>query len=720
MSSKKNISSPPATDVSGGNIFLCRELSWLNFNERVLDEAGCKANPLLDRMKFIAICSGNLDEFFMVRIAGLHQLVELGDTTPDPSGLRPGEQLAILHSKIRKLLTRQYGLLNKEILPALEEKGYRLSAPEKLSQEKREELEAFYLREIQPVLTPIAVDPSHPFPQLSNGALEIALSFIPSGSADIVHAFVEVPEVLPRFIEVKDNKAARRSFILLEDLIMANLPSLFSGCRILEYFPCRVTRDMNFIMEEDGIDDLLHSMERNLVERRRRDPIRLEKPHTGRSELAEWLQKELHIENDLVYEIPGILNLKQLFELVGKINRPDLQEEPWPSFLPPAFEGARNYFDAIRDNAPILLALPFHKFDPVIRLLEEAADDPAVLAIKQTLYRVSGNSPVVRALQRAAENGKQVTVIVELKARFDESNNIIWARRLEESGAHVVYGISGLKIHCKALLIVRREEGMIRRYLHLATGNYNDKTATMYTDLGIFSCDSTLAREVANLFNVMTAYSAPANDWRKIAVAPFDLRTRFLNLIDREARLSTPENPGHIIAKMNGLVDSEIIEHLYAAAKRGTKIELIVRGICCLKPGVGTENIRVISIVDRYLEHSRIFYFRNGGAPEYYLASADWMVRNLDRRIELLFPVEDPAICKILGDLLQMQLNDREKGRRLLANGAYTRSLPDTHTPERSQHNTYLYLKNIAETARRMKLKNELPVFTGEHFNEEE
>ncbi len=691
--------------------FISRELSWLAFNMRVLDEAGCAANPLLERLKFIAICSSNLDEFFMVRIAGLRQMVQLGRDLPDPAGIRPSEQLRILRRRIEKLLRRQHELLYDKLLPELAAAGIRLRSPAELPPTARQELTRRFRSQILPVLTPLAVDEAHPFPLLSNGAIEIAVSLRTEVSEEPVHAFVEVPEVLPRFLSVDDGEPGQ-CFVLLEEVIMSHLEELFSGCSILDFFPFRLTRDMDFSVESEGIDDLMRTIEQKLLQRRRREPIRLELLRSARGPLARWLQRALDLDDLYRYEIAGHLNYKQLFELVGKVNRPELLEAPWPPVLPPEFQQQESGFQAIAEHGTILIAPPFHSFNPIVRLLEEAAEDPGVLAIKQTLYRVSGNSPVVRALQRAAENGKQVTVVVELKARFDENNNIQWARRLEESGAHVVYGISDLKIHCKALLIVRRENGLIRRYLHLATGNYNDKTATMYTDMGIMSCDPDLAYDVAGLFNVMTGYSAPPERWRKIAAAPFDLRARLLQLIDREKRIAAAGGPGRIIAKMNSLVDPEIIRHLHAAARAGVEIDLIVRGICCLKPESGRENLRVISIVDRYLEHTRIFYFFNEGEAEYFLASADWMYRNLDRRIELMFPIEDPAIRRTLDTVLSFQLEDREKGRRLLGSGRYTRRLPETHTPERSQCRTYRYFRDQAEDARVRQTGDILPVFT--------
>ncbi len=658
------------TEKYGPEIMLSRELSWLDFNSRVLDEAACRKLPALERLKFIAIFSGNLDEFFMVRVAGLRQLMKLNDERPDPAGLTPAEQLARLRAKLDKLLARQHKLLTDEILVELEQSGIRIRKVADLPEKSRAELACYFQREVLPVLTPLAVDPSHPFPVLNNGVIEIAVRLkVKARRNQEVFAFVEVPAVLPRFVEAVDNTPGS-TFILLEDLIESELPELFAGCEILDSTAFRITRDMDFNIAED-VDDLLRSVEHTLLERRSREPIRLEVAKNARGPLARWLGEQFQLDEQFRYAAPGMLYLKQLFELVGKTSRADLLEPAWGAVDNPELPENENIFDSIRSAGEILLAVPFQKFDPVIRLLATAADDPSVLAIKQTLYRVSGDSPVVAMLARAAERGKQVTVIVELKARFDEGNNIAWARHLEEAGAHVVYGISGLKIHGKALLVVRREEGLIRRYVHLATGNYNDKTARQYTDMSIFSNDAILCGEISSLFNIMTGYAMPEIQWRKIAAAPFDLRKRFLELIDREARISSPDNPGRITAKMNSLTDPEVIRHLYQAADAGVKIDLIVRGICCLKPGAGNGNIRIISIVDRYLEHSRIFRFGNNGQPEYYMSSADWMTRNLDRRVEILFPVLRSANRRILDKIFDFELADRAKGRRLGGDGRY-------------------------------------------------
>ncbi len=707
MSTKKN----KQNETPDSELFISRELSWLDFNSRVLDEAFCPANPLLERLKFIAIFSSNLDEFFMVRIAGLRQLVKMEQNLPDPAGNRPADQLAAARRKIERLVKRQYSCLHDEILPGLERHGVRLSRPADLSSTQRAELTGYFTTQVLPVLTPLAVDQAHPFPILNSGAIEIAVSMKPADRKKLVYAFVEVPDVLPRFIEVPGMQPGR-TFVLLEDVIMDNLGALFSGCEIEEFFPFRVTRDMDFSVEDEGAEDLLQSIEKKLLQRRHREPIRVEVLTNTRGPLARWLEQEFRLNEQFWYAVRGPLHLKQFFELVGKARLPELLEPAWPAVEPAAFSEHNSVFDAISAKGTILVAPPFHSFSPVVRLLQQAADDPDVLAIKQTLYRVSGNSPVVRSLQRAAENGKQVTVVVELKARFDEGNNIAWARLLEESGAHVVYGVAGLKVHSKALLVVRREDGAIRRYVHLSTGNYNDKTAALYTDLGIMSSDPDLCFDVANLFNVLTGYSSPPAEWRKIAASPFDLRRQAMRLIEREIANSTPDRPGRIIAKMNSLSDEKMIRLLHKAADAGVEIDLIVRGICCYKPRAGQENVRIISIVDRYLEHSRLFYFFNNGDEEYYLSSADWMYRNLDKRVELLFPIEDEKIRGILMRLLEFQLNDTDKLRRLQASGSYTRSMAEHYTGARSQYNSYRYLKELAGAEMRDVTGEALKVFT--------
>ena len=669
----------------GGNFFINRELSWLDFNSRVLAEAFCKNNPLLERLKFIAIFSSNLDEFFMVRVAGLRQLAKLDSVAADQCGLTAGMQLKKIREKCLALLKLQARCFNRKLLPQLAENKIFLVKYNQLNFSAQNELKQYFSSQVAPILTPLALDPSHPFPVLGNGAIEIAVMLKNPDKPETLYAFVEVPEQLPRFVEVSEMRGGSY-FVALEEIIIANLTDIFAGCDIIEALPFRITRDMDFTILEEGVSDLLRSIEHTLLERRSREPIRLEFPCGAKGPLYQWLMEQFKLDEDLRYALGVPLNLKQLFELIGKINRPELLEAPWMPLPNMAFEGYNDIFEAIRTQGNILHMVPFFSFDPIVKLLNSAADDPDVLAIKQTLYRVSGNSSVIQALQRAAERGKQVTVIVELKARFDEGNNIAWARKLEESGAHVVYGISGLKIHGKALLIVRREAGLIRRYVHLSTGNYNDKTAKIYTDSSIFSYDQQLCAEIAALFNIMTGYAAARQEWSKIAVAPFDLRRRLLALIDREREHAEAGGRGKIIAKMNSLTDPEIIVHLYDAAQAGVKIDLIVRGICCLKSG---KNIRVCSIVDRYLEHSRIFYFHNNGNKKYFLSSADWMMRNLDRRIEIMFPLENPFHCKIIAQILAMQLEDREKGRFQRSDGHYRSAGAKRYNGRRSQYRSY-------------------------------
>ena len=666
-----------------GKRFISRDLSWLDFNARVLDEAACPANPLLERLRFIAIFSGNLDEFFMVRVASLRQRVRLGQDMPDPAGIRPSRELRLIRRKLDRLLKRRQELLTG-ILAELEEHGIRLRRPEELRAAARRRLERHFVREIAPVLTPLAVDPAKPFPIVANGAIEIAVLMHSGGTAR--RALVRVPETLPRFLSAADGSPGS-AFVVLEDLVMAHLDKLFAGCRILTCFPFRVTRDMELPMDDVEGGNPLADIAAKLTERRQSAPIRLELPPDADPEFADWLKEQFRLSGEFCYRVAGPLDLRQWETLAEIIDRPELREPVWPPVPVPELPGKKPIFDEIAANDPVLNVPPYQSFEPVLRLLESAADDPGVLAVKQTLYRVSGNSPVVRALQRAAENGKQVTVVVELRARFDEDNNIAWARRLEESGAHVVYGIRGVKIHCKALLIVRREPGGIRRYLHLSTGNYNDRTALLYTDIGLFSVDPALCDDISDLFNVMTGCAAPPDRWRKIAASPYDLREKILSLIDREARFGAE---GRIAAKMNSLSDPEVIGHLHAAAAAGVRIDLIVRGICCFRPLPG-EPVRVVSIVDRFLEHARIFRFGNGGAEEYYLASADWMPRNLDRRVELLFPVAAPRLRKTLGTILELELADREKGRRLGVGGRYSRRLEKTHLECRSQRRIYEY-----------------------------
>ena len=692
------------SDELGQEIFLNRELSWLDFNSRVLDEAGYKANPVLNRLSFISIFSSNLDEFFMVRVAGLRQLSEVKGDNRDAAGFTPQEQLFLIREKCLKMLKRQYRYLSQEILPELEKNNLRLVKPEDLPESARKQLKLIFENQIYPVLTPIAIDPAHPFPMFNNGAIEIVINMRLPAKEKPSYAFVEVPQGLPRFIPV-NTRGTGTTYVLLEDIVMDNLQSLFAQSEILDYSPFKIIRDMDFMIHENQFADYLNCIEKTLLECRNREPVCLITPPKISKKLKTWLIEQFELDEFYAYSDPCPLALRQFCEMVEKESAPELAEAAWFPLAHPLIKPEETIFEAISEHGFICLFTPYHSFNPIIRLLEEAAADPSVLAIKQTLYRVGGDSPIVKALQKAAESGKQVTAIVELKARFDEDKNVLWARRLEESGVHVIYGVSGLKIHCKALIIIRKEEGVIRRYVHLGTGNYNGKTARNYSDISILTNDNKLCVDISSLFNLMTGYSEPSNEWQKICISPFGMREKFISLIDRETKNSTKQNPGHIIAKMNSLVDPEIIRHLYKAARAGVKIELIVRGICCLRPGVDTQNIKVVSIVDRYLEHSRIYYFANNDNPEYYLSSADWMPRNLDRRIELLFPIEHEESCALIKNILEFQLSDKEKGRRLRSDGTYSHHFSTKHSPSRSQYRIYQMLRKIAKQGQKVRKK---------------
>ncbi len=685
----------------GKEHFINRELSWLSFNSRVLDQALDKNNPLLERLKFSAIFSNNLDEFFMVRVAGLKKQLESKVYINDDTGMNAEEQLKAVLQKARLLIRKQYNSFREYVLPELKNNSIFLLKYNELSETEKARLKEFFERSVFPILTPIGFDPTHPFPVLNNKSIEIAVRLKSPQREHESFGFVEVPSAISRFVPVNHSEPGK-AFIFLEELIMVNIKMLFVGCEVFDCFPFRITKDMDFDIDDDESNLLVH-MEKTLKSSRKRSAIRLELQRDSSELLSQWLNDKLQITDDLLFYINGPLNLASFFEFIPLVAREGLVDKRIEPLNIPVLEGYPSIFDAISEWRTIPLYHPFESFDYVVKLIEEAANDPDVLAIKQTLYRVSGNSPVVNALQKAAEKGKQVTVIVELKARFDEYRNILWAKRLEMSGAHVIYGVAGLKIHCKALLIVRREEGAIRRYVHLSTGNYNDSTAKVYTDMGLLMNDPEICNDISSLFNVMTGYSEPPM-WNKLAVAPFNLREKFISLIDREARNSTKHKPGRIIAKLNALVDREIIEHLHRAAMAGVKVDLLVRGICCLRPCQdSSKNINIISIVDRYLEHSRIYYFENNGNPQYYMASADWMPRNLDRRIEIMFPVDDKFSQDFLWKILDLQLNDTYNGRKLKSNGSYHKA--QFRNPEaRSQLITYDLLRELRPKQKREKL----------------
>lgn len=656
--------------------FINRDISWLEFNSRVLDEAADKGNPLLERMKFLAIFSSNLDEFFMVRIAAIiQQVMQEADVEELHLDYKPELLLEKLNARIKTLVKRQYRYLNEGILPELGKNNISITEFSKLSNDSKEALKQFYHSQIEPVLTPIGIDQSHPFPIIRNCCLEILVRLAKDDEDFEKFAIIEVPSSIPRFIPA-DTRDGKKVFVPAEDLIAENLEILLEGCTIREASFFRIARDMEFSVDEESVADLLTEMQIELQKRSKRRVIRLEAANTMSRISRNWLMEKLKVDAEDVFSVPGMLDLKGLFNLISQCRRPELCDHELPPLPAVDILPDGSVFESIRKRGAFLVHHPYESFDPVVRMIEEAADDPDVLAIKQTLYRVGGNSPVVRALARAARNGKQVTVLIELKARFDEQSNIKWALELDEAGAHVIYGIAGLKVHCKALLVIRKEKNGIKRYLHLSTGNYNDSTAKLYTDIGLFSDDPVLAADISSLFNVITGFSQPPS-WNKIIVAPFALRDKLRYLIEREKNLSTKENPGHIIFKVNSLIDYDAIESLYEAAANHVKIELVVRGICGINPFSGRlpqKNIRVVSVVDRFLEHSRIYYFANNGKPEYYVGSADVMSRNLDKRIELLFPVENDELKDELSFILKAALDDKRKGRKLIGANKYSRT----------------------------------------------
>ena len=660
--------------------YLNRELSWLEFNGRVLEEAADSTNPCLERIKFLSIVSSNLDEFFEVRVAGLQEQLYAGLEPQDfpADGLAPAEQLARIDQRVHRLVTDQYQLLHKELIPQLGQSGIEWVRLEELTSAERAFVDGLFTSSVYPVLTPLAIDPGHPFPHVHNKSLNIALLVERehAGQLQELFAVVQVPAVLDRVV-VLPGSPERVRFVLLEDVIAAHLGTLFGGFRVLDHTVFRVTRNTDLTIDEDDAEDLLQTIEENLRQRMRGDAVRLEISERADQRFVQMLVTALDLHDRDVYRVAGPVDLTVLMALHRLEGFRTLKDEPLVPGAPPAFTSAADVFDLIRAQ-DVLVHHPYESFGPVVNFIERAADDPQVLAIKQTLYRTSGGSPIIRALERAAQNGKQVTALVELKARFDEENNIVWARSLEHAGVHVVYGVVGLKTHCKASLVVRREPDGIRRYVHLSTGNYNPTTARIYTDLGLFTAKPEFGEDTSELFNLLTGYSQ-GRRWRKFLVAPLGLREQVVELINREGRNAQQGRPARIIVKMNALVEPTVIDALYRAAQAGVRVDLIVRGTCCLRPDIAglSENIRVISIVDRFLEHSRIFYFENAGEPDVFLGSADWMPRNFFRRIELMFPVEDARLkARLIQELLPLILKDNVKARQLQADGSYVRLTP--------------------------------------------
>jgi polyphosphate kinase len=689
---------PQVANLNDARFFINRELSWLAFNERVLEEAADPSVPALERLKFLAITSSNLDEFFMIRVAGLKQQLSGHVEESGPDAMSPGEQLSAIAARCHEMVARQYRALSGDVLPNLERAGVRLLKSGQLTPEADQFVADYFAREVFPVLTPIALDPGHPFPHLRNKSLNLAVRFAPPApGARLRYGVVPVPSVLPRLVEVPD--AGRRNYVLLEDVIARYVSQLFPGMPVEGCWAFRVTRNWDLSIDEEEAEDLLVTIEREVRRRDRGSAVRLEIAAAAEQHLSDYLLRALKIGPADVYRIDGPLNIPDLLPLLGRIEQKELHDEPFTPLVPPAVgDGERDLFRLIREK-DVLLHHPYESYEPVVSFIEAAADDPSVLALKITLYRTGKDSPIVRALQRAAENGKQVTALVELKARMDEEANILWARALEQAGVHVVYGLIGYKTHCKVALVVRREAGGLKRYVHLGTGNYNPSTAKLYSDLSLFTAKDDFGADATAIFNLLTGYSKPTQ-WKKFKVAPLGMKAAVIEMIDREAQIALQTGKGRIIAKMNSLADSDVIKALYRASQAGVQIDLVIRGICGLRPGVPglSERIRVVSIVDRFLEHTRIWFFEAGGKREAWLSSADWMPRNFIRRVEVAFPIEDPALRdRIVDELLGTQLADNQKARVLRSDGTYERVQPPSGgAPLRSQERFMMLARRAA------------------------
>lgn len=659
----------------GPHHFINRELSWLEFNQRVLDEALDPTTPLLERLKFFCIASSNLDEFFEVRVAGVKQQIESPVVEKSIDGLTATETLRVVQKRVRQMVDRQYACWRNELLPALAKNKIRFLDLHELSKAEAAWVEEYYRTKVRPVLTPLGLDPAHPFPQLLNKSLNmiVQLEIEQDGELQKKLAVVQVPRVLSRLVRLPRNDS-RLEYIWLGRLIGHYLGDLFPGTRILGHWLFRVTRNSELYIDEEDAANLLKAVEAELHNRRKGDAVRLEIEKGCPAEIQAQLLQNLSLEEDDVYVIDGPINPVRLMAIYEGDHSPELRDKPFLAPVAARLNGEEDVFEAIR-KGDILLHHPYEAFTSVVDFLEQSAEDPNVLAIKQTLYRTGGDPKIVGALMQAVRNGKQVTAVVELKARFDEANNIRWAQKLEEAGVHVLYGLVGYKIHCKMTLVVRKDSDAIRRYVHLSTGNYNPTTSKIYTDVGLLTCRPAIGEDATNLFNLLTGV-CQFPGMQRLLVAPFDLHDRIVELIEREAANARKGLPARIIAKMNALVDREVIEALYRASKAGVKIDLIVRGVCCLRPqmkGV-SDNITVRSIVDRFLEHSRIFYFENSLQPEVYVGSSDWMPRNFYRRIEVVFPIEDGNLReRICNQVLELSLQDNVKSRFLNPNGSYAR-----------------------------------------------
>jgi polyphosphate kinase len=658
--------------AGGPSHFINRELSWLEFNQRVLDEAIDSSNPLLERVKFFCIVSSNLDEFFEVRVAGIKQQIESDVVARSIDGLTATEIFQAVTKRVRQMVDQQYNCWRNDLRPALAKHGIKFLNVADLTGNDRAFVEEYYRAQVRPVLTPLAIDPAHPFPQLLNKSLNMMVQLEMTRNGETLKhlAVVQVPRVLPRLVKLPRENS--RDYVFLGNMIGYFLGDLFPGTSLLGYWHFRVTRNSELYIDEEEVGNLLKAVENELHNRRKGDAVRLEVEKDTPQPICETLLAHLRLTKDDLYVIDGPLNATRLMGIYEGDHSPELRDTPFVAPIAPAFREQTELFAVIRER-DVLLHHPYENFDSVVQFLERAAEDPRVLAIKQTLYRTGGDPRIVGALMKAVRNGKQVTAVVELRARFDEANNIIWAGKLEEAGVHVVWGLVGYKIHAKMTLVVRRDDDVIRRYLHLGTGNYNPSTARLYTDIGLMTARKDLAEDATNLFNLLTGI-CQFQGARKLLVAPFELHSRTMALIRRETANAKKNVPARIIAKMNSLVDPEIILALYEASQAGVRVDLIVRGICCLRPGMKklSENITVRSIVDRFLEHSRIFYFENACQPEVYVGSADWMPRNFFRRIEVIFPVEDGALRdRLINEVLAISLADNCRASILQTNGSY-------------------------------------------------
>ena len=690
--------------------YLSRELSWLEFNRRVLAEALDPQNPLLERLKFIAIFSSNLDEFFMVRVAGIKRQIEAQVNKVTADGRTPQQQLNAIHERLLPMVTEQHQYFEQQIKPELAKNGIHLLSYIDLNQEQRTYLKSYFDERIFPVLTPLAIDRSHPFPYLSNLSLNLAVVLKNPETKEELFARVKVPSSLPRFISLPKELRVQENGefspwvgIPIGQVIAHNLESLFPGMDIQDYYIFRITRDADLAVQEDEADDLLLAIEQELRKRRvGGSVVRLEINSSIPDYLRDLLVNELELESEDIYTVDGLMGLRDLMSFIS-LPLPELKDKPWTAVLPRWMKESEDIIAsnpetdekdifAILRQKDVLVHHPYHSFSATVQqFINQAAHDPNVLAIKMTLYRTSGDSPIITALINAAENGKQVAVLVELKARFDEENNIQWAKKLEQTGVHVVYGLVGLKTHTKIVMVVRQEQDKIRRYVHIGTGNYNHKTAKLYTDLGLLSACPDLGADLTDLFNFLTGYSRQQS-YRKLLVAPVNMRKRFLELIRREIEQANQGKTGRIVVKLNSLVDPEIIATLYEASQAGVGIDLIIRGTCSLRPGLEgiSDNIKVISIIGRFLEHSRIFYFYNGGQEEVYIGSADWMSRNLNRRVEAVTPIKDPDIAKELQEILGIMLSDNRKAWDLQSDGQYIQRHPPENTPELIAHDIFM------------------------------